>query len=63
VKNFYVRDLSDEEKIHLYKKIRKNTNKYVLKPMKERRGNNYFNEDIVKLLPDEESNVKSLIET
>jgi glutathione synthase len=61
VKIFYIRHLSDDQKINLFKEIRENPSRYVLKPMKEGGGNNFFNEDIINLLP-EDDNLNNLNE-
>jgi hypothetical protein len=51
MKIYYVVEMTDEEKIILFDDIRRDLKKYVVKPQKEGGGNNYFDEDILKLLP------------
>jgi len=51
IKIYYVVEMTDEEKIILFDEIRQDLKKYVVKPQKEGGGNNYFDEDILKLLP------------
>lgn len=50
-KIYFLKDMSDEEKSKLLEDIRENVNNYVVKPQKEGGGNNYFGDDILKLLP------------
>jgi hypothetical protein len=50
-KIYLIQDMTDEEKQKLLEEIRENTHKYVVKPQKEGGGNNYFGNDILKLLP------------
>ena len=63
VKIFYVNDMTEEEKKTVFKEIREDIGKYIIKPQKEGGGNNYYNEDILKILPSEgdESNISEVL--
>jgi glutathione synthetase len=50
-KIFYVQDLNDEEKKSLFKEMASDVSKYIVKPQKEGGGNNFYNEDILKIIP------------
>lgn len=63
VKIHYYADLSDDERKYLFDEMRKDTSKYVVKPQKEGGGNNYYSEDILKLLPAEDEDVSSCSDT
>ena len=54
-KIFNANEMTEEERLQIYKEIRENTHKYIVKPQKEGGGNNYYNEEILKLLPQEGS--------
>jgi glutathione synthase len=54
-KIYYVNEMSEEERIKIFKEIREDVHKYIVKPQKEGGGNNYYNEEILKLLPEEGS--------
>jgi glutathione synthetase len=53
VKIFYAEEMSGEDIESLVKEIRGDLNKYIVKPMKEGGGNNYYNEEILSVLPGE----------
>ncbi len=52
-KIYHLNDMNDEEKLKLLEEIRENVKKYVVKPQKEGGGNNYYDEAILKLLPED----------
>lgn len=56
--------MTDEAKINLFKEIRSDISKYIVKPQKEGGGNNYYNEDILLLLPenDDVSKIGSILQ-
>jgi glutathione synthase len=67
-KIYYVDQMSEEERQNIFKEIRSDVTKYIVKPQKEGGGNNYYNEEILKLFPSEtgegsESESKSINET
>lgn len=47
--------MQKEEKISLFKEIKFDLSKYIVKPQKEGGGNNYYNQDILDLLPKDEN--------
>lgn len=53
-KIYYVPLMTEEEKKTVFKEIRENIGKYIVKPQKEGGGNNYYNEDILDILPPED---------
>jgi hypothetical protein len=53
-KIYYVNEMTDEEKKSVFAEMRGNISKYIVKPQKEGGGNNYYNEDILDLLPSED---------
>jgi hypothetical protein len=53
-KIYYISDLSYEESQKLIQELKTNYHNYVVKPQKEGGGNNYYGEDILKLLPKSE---------
>ena len=53
VKIYFVNEMSEEQRIQIYKEIREDMSKYIVKPQKEGGGNNYYNEEILKILPEE----------
>ena len=59
-KIFYVKDMTHDEKTHIFGEIRSDLHKYILKPQKEGGGNNYYNEEILKLLPPEGGDLENL---
>jgi hypothetical protein len=59
-KIYYVKEMTNEEKTSIFKEIRTDPNKYIVKPQKEGGGNNYYNEQILTLLPGEEAGVENL---
>ena len=54
-------DLNEDEKNELVKKIRDNYRNFVIKPQKEGGGNNFYKEDILKLLPEEGKPVDGIL--
>ena len=56
-----LRDLKEEEKEKLYKEIEEDIGKYIVKPMKEGGGNNYYNQAILDLLPNNASDPAEIL--
>ena len=54
-KMYSVSTMSPEERKELYADMKANYTKYIVKPQKEGGGNNFYNEDILKVLPKDNS--------
>jgi glutathione synthase len=57
---YYVKEMSKEERTSIFSEIRSEPQKYIVKPQKEGGGNNYYNEEILKLLPAEDQEIENL---
>lgn len=54
-KIYYLKDMNSEQIISLFQQIRADSHKFIVKPQKEGGGNNYYDEQILKLLPPSEN--------
>ena len=65
-KILYINDLSEDERRKLFIALKTHVSMYILKPQREGGGNNYYHEDILKILPqfeinsDSENNINNL---
>jgi glutathione synthase len=60
---YYTGDISDKDELQIIlEDVKKNTNKYIVKPMKEGGGNNYYNNDILKVVDSELINTAIIME-
>lgn len=58
VKIYYLQEIEPDKQKELFKEIVLDVNKYIIKPQKEGGGNNYYGEDIKKLIPSEDCTIK-----
>jgi glutathione synthase len=54
-------DLNEDDQKEIIKKLRTNYKDYIVKPQKEGGGNNYYNEQILPLLPKEGKPVEGIL--
>lgn len=58
VKIYYLQEIEPEKQKELFKEILSDLNKYIIKPQKEGGGNNYYSQDIKKVISSEDCQVK-----
>lgn len=60
---YYTGDISDKDELQIIlEDVKKNTSKYIVKPMKEGGGNNYYNNDILKIIDTDQINTAIIME-
>jgi len=60
---YYTGDITDNDELTIIlEDIKKNTGKYIVKPMKEGGGNNYYNDDILKIVDTDQINTSIIME-
>ena len=60
---YFTGDITDKDELNIIlEDVKKNTGKYIIKPMKEGGGNNYYNDDILKVIDTDLINTSIIME-
>ena len=60
---YFTGDITDKDELSIIlEDVKKNTGKYIVKPMKEGGGNNYYNNDILKVIDTDLINTSIIME-